>query len=305
MQPKDLDLNEIVRDMTRMLNRILGEDIRLQVEFSAATPIVRADPGMMEQVILNLAVNARDAMPKGGSLKIRNSIEQIAEETARSDPEMTAGSVIRLTVSDTGCGIPENVLPHVFEPFFTTKDVGKGTGLGLATVYGIVKQHRGWVKVQSKVNEGTTFDIFLPRSQATQKTPDVRPASHHIPQGAETILIVEDELSVRVLTRRVLEALGYKVLEACDGDSALELWSKTFKDIDLVVTDMVMPGGISGKDLADQLVKDKPDIKIIFCSGHNLEMFGKEVCLRQGSNFLQKPYDSVKLAEAVRAALDG
>ena len=305
MQPKDLDLNEIVREMTRMLNRILGEDIRLQVEFSPIMPIVRADPGMMEQVILNLAVNARDAMPKGGVLTIRNTIEEIDEETARANPEAAAGSkVVRMTVSDTGCGIPENILPHVFEPFFTTKEVGKGTGLGLATAYGIIKQHRGWIKVHSEVNKGTTFDIFLPRSAATEKTAEGRAVSKQIPKGAETILIVEDELSVRLLTRRVLEALGYKVLEACDGDSALDIWSKAFNEIDLVLTDMVMPGGMSGTDLAEKLLVDKPEIRIIFCSGHNVEMFGKELSLRKGMLFFPKPYDNVKLAQAVRSTLD-
>jgi two-component system, cell cycle sensor histidine kinase and response regulator CckA len=304
MQPKDLDLNDIVRDMTRMLNRILGEDIRLQVEFSANIPLIRADPGMMEQVILNLAVNARDAMPKGGLLLIRNAVEKIDDDFVRQNPDATTGTFVRLTVSDNGGGIPAEILTHVFEPFFTTKEVGKGTGLGLATVYGIVKQHRGWIKVQSEVNHGTTFDIFLPASDKLRKADEPNTPPARIATGTETILIVEDELSVRLLTRRVLEKLGYTVLEAHDGSSALELWRQNFNQIDLVLTDMVMPGGMSGLELVPKLVADKPEIRVILCSGHSVEVFGKELSLKPGMNFLQKPYDSRKLAEAIRACLD-
>ena len=305
MRSKDLDLNEIVTDMTKMLNRTLGEHIKLQVEFGANLPLVHADPGMMEQVVLNLAVNARDAMPKGGLLVIRNSVESIDAEFVRQNPEASPGQFVCLGVTDTGCGIAPENLSRIFEPFFTTKDVGKGTGLGLATVYGIVKQHHGWIKVQSELERGTTFQIFLPASYGVRRSGETSFFEKSVRGGTETLLIVEDETTLRQLTRLILERYGYTVLEAAHGMDALEVWREYQHQIDLVLTDMVMPEGLSGMDLAGKLLIENPETKIIFSSGYSVEVFGKDLELKDWINFLQKPYHPRKLAQAVRECLDG
>jgi PAS domain S-box-containing protein len=304
MQPKNLDLNEVVNNMTKMLRRLLGEDITLHVSYTPCLPLVHADLGMMEQILMNLSVNSRDAMPKGGRLFINTSVFTADSAYSEEVPEALPGEYVCLTVKDTGVGIPPEVLPHIFEPFFTTKDIGKGTGLGLATVYGIVQQHRGWVKASSTVNKETVVQIFLPvvegKSGAAAELPEPT-----IRGGDETILVVEDEPPLRILVRSVLERYGYRVLEAASGLAALITWEQHKGEIQLLLTDMVMPHGVSGRELAEKLLEDNRDLKVIYSSGYSLAVVGKDMVLQEGLNFLQKPYHPRKLAQAVRDCLDG
>jgi two-component system, cell cycle sensor histidine kinase and response regulator CckA len=303
LQPTDVDVNDIVAGMTRMLDT-LGKDLALRIEAAPALPLVRADVGMIEQVVLNLVVNARDAMPAGGEIRISTAIERIDEDLARDDPEATAGTFVRLRVADSGTGIAPDALPHIFEPFFTTKDVEKGTGLGLATVYGIVKQHRGWITVESAPGLGATFDVYLPASDGPLEAPRSTPDERSTAAGAETVLIVEDEPAVRRLARRILERNGYEVLEASDGRAALALWRDHGHLIDLVLTDMVMPKGVSGMDLAQRVLADRPSTRVIVTSGYSVDIAGTELHQSDSLTFLQKPYTADALLRLVRARLD-
>gem|GEM_PF-315232 len=304
IQLKNLDLNEIVTNMTKMLRSILGEDIFLLVMHSPSLPLVYADQGMMEQLLLNLAVNSRDAMPKGGQLIINTNSVVLDENYRRLHPEAYPGHFITLTVKDTGCGIPPEILPRIFEPFFTTKDTGKGTGLGLATVYGIVKQHHGWVRVASKIGQGTTFQIYLPASRELFQTSD-EGSKKQLRGGTETILVVEDEGPLRQLVHFILARHGYNVLEAVSGVAALDVWREHKEEIDLLLTDLVMPDGLSGLDLAEKLHAETPDLKIVYTSGYSIDIAGKDFILEEGVNFLQKPYHPHKLAQTIRDCLDG
>jgi PAS domain S-box-containing protein len=305
MQPKQLDLNLIVSNMTKMLGRILGEDIVLQFNYFPNLPLVHADAGMMEQVLLNLAVNSRDAMRAGGQLTIKISATEFKGETIMEHPERRTGRFVCLRVSDNGCGIAPKNLPHIFEPFFTTKEVGKGTGLGLATVYGIIKQHQGWIEVSSTPGVGTTFQVFLPASaEPSSKSDGTNGIEEVIRGGTETILVVEDEAAVRDLVCKILRSRGYKVLPAVSGLKALEVWNEHKSSIDLLLTDMVMPDGMSGRDLAERIQAEKPGLKAVFTSGYSSEIIGKDFMLREGLNFLQKPYHPQKLASIVRKCLD-
>jgi PAS domain S-box-containing protein len=303
MQQRDLDLNETVTDLVKMLQRIIGEDVRLQLNLHPKPLITHADPGMLDQVLMNLAINARDAMPGGGRLIIETSEKMVDEEMLHVYPDLVPGRFAWLSVTDTGGGIPADILPRIFEPFFTTKEAGKGTGLGLATVFGIVRQHQGWIKVYSEMGEGTNFQIFFP---ATDATPEAitRVAARPKPRGGtETILLVEDDESVRLLTRMVLEKAGYHLLEAGDGPEALKIWDGAVGKIDLLLTDIVMPG-MSGRDLAVRLQEKKPGLKVIFASGYSSEMAGRELALQPGQNFIQKPCSPSELLELVRRSLD-
>ncbi len=252
MQSRDLDLNEIVANLAKMLRRIIGEDVQLQLDLHPVPLLMRADPGMLDQVAMNLAVNARDAMPGGGRLVIGTSETAVDEALARQHPGAAPGRYVCLRVTDTGCGIPAAVLPKIFEPFFTTKEPGKGTGLGLATVFGIVQQHRGWLTVDSAPGQGTTFKVFLPALAAAPApaTVETRPNSRG---GTETILLAEDDPAVRTATAAILKHHGYRVLEAASGPEALKLWDEQGGAIALLFTDLVMPGGLSGRQLAQQL----------------------------------------------------
>ncbi len=303
MQPKAFDLNQVVSNLTKMLARILGEDISLQFNYSPNLPMVHADTGMVEQILLNFAVNSRDAMPGGGQLCIRISVLNLAGEDLREHPEGRAGQFVCLSVKDTGSGIDANTLPHIFEPFFTTKEIGKGTGLGLATVYGIIKQHLGWAEVESEVGKGTTFHVFLP---CLREIAAVEPAAANEPArgGTETILVVEDELPVRELVCKVLRNAGYSVLEAATGVEALKVWQTHRDQIDLLLTDIVMPDGMTGRDLAEQVRADRPGLKAIFTSGYSADMIGKDFIIQDGVNFLQKPYLPQKLISVIRKCLD-
>jgi len=305
IQPKRLDMNKIVGNMTDMLGRILGEDVTLQLNYSAAPATVEADAGMMEQVLLNLAVNARDAMPRGGQLFVRISIADVNEDHVRRHPEARAGRFACVSKTDTGTGISPENLSRIFEPFFTTKEIGKGTGLGLATVYGIVKQHQGWVEVESTVGKGTTFRIYIP-FVGEERTEAEKPTTQIVVRGGtETILLVEDERPVRELVARVLEKQGYKVLQAGAGAEAVEVWRPHKDEIHLLLTDLIMPGNMNGRELAEALWMDRPDLKVIFTSGYSADVVGKDFKIESDLNFLQKPYHPQTLALVVRRCLDG
>ena len=304
MQPDHLDLNQVVGNMTKMLQRILGEDVALRSDYSPTLPAVFADAGMIEQVLLNLAVNARDAMPDGGRLMIATASKTSGPEYAQPNPAAAPGQCVCLSVTDTGCGIAPENLSRIFEPFFTTKGIGKGTGLGLATVYAIVKQHRGWIEVDSQVDKGTTFRIYLPAAKdanAKQKTAAV---THELPKGDEVILVVEDEQAVRLLVGNLLQRCGYTALLAVSGIEALNLWGQHKDEIQLLLTDMVLPDGMMGRELAEQLKGEKPKLKVVYTSGYSASVVGKGPALVEGVNFLQKPYHPHKLAQTVRDCLD-
>jgi two-component system, cell cycle sensor histidine kinase and response regulator CckA len=267
---------------------------------------VQADVGMIEQVLVNLVVNARDAMPRGGQLVIATEDVHLGPDYPQTNPEGRPGHFVCLRVSDTGVGIAPEHLPHIFEPFFTTKGPGKGTGLGLATAYGIVKQHQGWIEVNSQVGVGTTFKILLPAIELpavgpATETPETKPEG-----GNETILVVEDDEAVRALTRRLLEGFGYRTWEAGSGREALTRWRDRTGEIDLLLTDMVMPEGLTGRDLAQQMRAQRPDLKVLFISGYSPDVAGKDTDFfhKPGSRFLQKPVPPRELLKNVRDCLD-
>ena len=303
-QPRDLDLNKSTTHLAEMLRRILREDVGFQLKLAAQPMFVHADPGMIDQVLLNLAVNARDAMPEGGQLIIETSAVEFDEFAVAQSTPARPGAFVCLSVSDTGNGIPPEILPKIFEPFFTTKDIGKGTGLGLATVFGIVQQHQGWINVYSEVGHGTTFKIYLPRLVDMSEQTIAQKMLSTMPIGKETILLVEDEAPLRNAIRLGLAQLGYRVLEAPNGVKALEVWQEHRDQIHLLLTDMVMPAGMSGNDLAQRMVRDNPKLKIIFMSGHSAEVAGKSLPLEEGVNFLAKPFQIHKLAQTLRNRLD-
>ncbi|MDB6053291.1 MAG: sensor hybrid histidine kinase [Verrucomicrobiales bacterium] len=305
MRTRQLDLNEIVASLTKMLQRILGEDIRLQLNLHPSSLLTRADAGMLDQVILNLVVNARDAMPGGGHLYIETTQKTFTPEEVILIPDASVGRHVCLRVTDTGTGIPAEYMSHIFEPFFTTKESGKGTGLGLATVFGIVKQHGGALAVESTAGKGTTFEIFLPASNEIVNPPE-KISSRSKPKGGnETILLVEDETSVRTLTRAVLEWVGYNVLEASDGVEALKIYNANSEKIRLLLTDIVMPEGVSGRELAAQLRIKNAQLRVVFTSGYSADIAGRELSLQEGQNFIQKPASPQHLLETVRNCLDG
>ncbi len=304
MQRRDMNLNDVVRSSVRMLRRIIGEDVQLEEHLSPAPLLTHADSAMLDQVLLNLVVNARDAMPRGGRLVIRTGELTVRASEPLPHPDASPGDYVSLSVADNGCGIPPDVLPHIFEPFFTTKEAGKGTGLGLATVFGVVKQHEGWLEVESEPGRGTTFRIHL---RACAPRAPSRPAEAAEPEprgGSETILVVEDEEQVRRLTRLILEQHGYRVLEAPRADAALRIWDEQQGRIDLLLTDVVMPGGMSGPELAASLRERAPRLPVLFSSGYCAEMAGRDLVLRPGQTFLQKPATHQELLAMVRRALD-
>jgi CheY-like chemotaxis protein len=305
MQPLTLELNEVIGNMSRMLRPLVGEDIDVQFHFSSKPVYLRADLGMMEQVIMNLAVNARDAMPAGGKLLLSAAAVDVDEAHRLNNPEARPGQYACLTVTDTGCGIPPEQLLRIFEPFFTTKAVGKGTGLGLATVYGIVKQHEGWIELTSEVGQGTTFKVFLPKGAKPAGTQAETAFTSSPRQGEEKILLVEDEAALRDLASKLLRKQGYQVSEAASGPDALEVWERHAGAFDLLLTDMVMPGGMTGRQLAETLLAYKPELRVIFSSGYSTDMVGNNFPLEEGLNFLPKPYPPRALIQIVRACLDG
>ena len=303
--PRPLDLNHIVGKMTDLLARLLGEDIALQINFSSQPAVIAADVSMLEQILLNLSVNSRDAMPRGGQLAIRIGVCEVDEAHTRRCAEARPGKFIRLSHTDTGEGIPPENLTRIFEPFFTTKELGKGTGLGLATVFGIVKQHEGWVEVESELGKGATFHLYFPGTSEAVVDPEQHDTQFHARKGTETILVVEDERDLREIVTRTLNLNGYRVFQAVDGQNALQIWAEYKNEIDLVFTDIIMPGGLNGRELADRLWSEKPELKVIFSSGYGAEVLGKNFKLDPQLNYLQKPYLPQTLSRIVRRCLDG
>ena len=291
------DLNEVVNNVGKMLRRILGEDVSLNLDFAPGLPSIKADLGMVEQVLMNLAVNSRDAMPKGGKLVISTSVITIDDAEARLNPEASPGQFVCLSFSDTGSGIKPEDLNRIFEPFFTTKEKGRGTGLGLATVYGIVKQHQGWIHVNSQLNRGTTFQVHLPAWHEKSAPTSLPTGEQRVIGGTETILLVEDEEPLLRLMHHILESFGYKVLDSGTGKEALTVWEQHKKRIDLLLSDLVLPDGMEGPELAKILKAEKPGLKIVFTSGYNAERADLSAC--PGAAFIQKPFHVRKLAEIV------
>lgn len=286
-----------------MLKRLIGEDIELRTVLDRDTGSVKADPGQIEQVIINLAVNARDAMPSGGRLTIETTNVYIDEGYADMRIAVDPGQYVMLAISDTGVGMDEQVQSHIFEPFFTSKEAGKGTGLGLSTVYGIVKQSEGNVQVYSEVGRGTTFKVYLPRVDETAQVYKRTPEVEENLQGKEIILLAEDEDIVRKLARQVLEMFGYQVLEAPNGGAALLICERHKDPIHLLITDVVMPE-MSGPELTDRLMRLRPDLKVLYMSGYTDNAVIHQGVLDEGTNFIQKPFTPAALARTVREVLN-
>ena len=303
MSPKSLDLNKTVRDLSKMLGRLLGEHIALTCDLTEESSFLMADIGMLEQVIVNLAVNARDAMPEGGMLHIGTVVTRVDDTHTRRNSEARPGEFVCLVVRDAGIGMDAYTLARAFEPFFTTKEVGKGTGLGLSTVFGIVKQHEGWIEAESEPDSGSTFRVFFPRCPEHEPLEQARPKKTAA-TGNETVLAVEDEPQVLQLLVDVLERTGYRVHSAGNGPDALVHWQRHQGQIDLLVTDMVMPGGMTGTQLARRLRQDQPDLKIVYCSGYSTDLFAIAGSLRPGEAILPKPFVPFTLTKTVRDCLD-
>ena len=294
LRPSVLDLNHLVRNLETMLRRLIGEDVQLTTSLHAGRLPVKADAGQLEQVLTNLVVNARDAMPRGGRLTLSTTEAPVAPDGARR---------ALLTVTDSGCGMDEKVLKRLFEPFFTTKEVGKGTGLGLAMVYGVVKQSGGRIEVESEPGRGSTFRVYLPLSDGVPEVVEAPVTPNRSADGTETILLVEDEDAVRQLARRALQARGYNVLEAGDGVAALTVCQRHLRSIDIVVTDVVMPR-LSGVDLVQKLKTVRPQLKVLYVSGYTDSTVVRHGVEESEANYLQKPFTPDLLTRKVRELLD-
>jgi len=303
LQPKVLDLNEAVAEVQKMLSRVIGEDIQLVASLHPSLVPVKADPGQVEQVLMNLAINARDAMPHGGKLMMETSNVDVGLELAR-DLELVHGEYVMLKVTDSGHGMDAETVLHIFEPFFTTKPMGKGTGLGLSTVYGIVKQSGGSIQVESEAGRGTTFRIYLPVADGAMSKRQESIVGEKIAGGTETILLAEDEPDLRELARIFLEGYGYKVLEAESAERAIQTASVFPGRIDLLLTDVIMPG-LSGSQLAESILKQRPQTKIVYMTGYTDDMVVQHKVLEPGVKLLQKPFGKAELALKVRSTLDG
>ncbi len=303
VQPKALNLNTVVMEMKRIFSQLIGEDINLVTHLEPALGQIKADTGQMEQVVLNLVVNSRDAMPQGGTISVETRNIELNDAYARRHIEMKPGSYIMVVVNDTGCGISEKTQKHIFEPFFTTKELGKGTGLGLSTVYAIVKQSGGHIQVQSKVGQGTRFTIYLPRvmEAADATVPALTTAT--IPRCTETILVVDDDENVRNLICETLRTSGYTVLRASHGGQAISICQQHKGPIHLMLSDVVMPQ-ISGRELAERLSLAYPNMKMLFMSGYTEDILVRHIALDAAPLFLEKPFTPIALAIKVRQALD-
>jgi PAS domain S-box-containing protein len=302
LQPQILNLNTVVTDMSKMLFRLIREDITMKMVLCPTLRATKADPGQVEQVLMNLAVNARDAMPRNGTLTIETANVELDETYCRTHAEAKPGHYVMLAVSDTGCGMDEHVKARIFEPFFTTKEQGQGTGLGLATVYGIVKQSDGQIEVYSEVGKGTTLKIYLPETAETPAR-DAHMIKTIEPRGTETILLVEDEEDVRTLAAEILASKGYDVLLAGDGVEALSVCTKRKGKIDLIITDVVMPK-MNGPEMAEKALGLRPGIRVLFMSGYTDGAIGSNGVLSSGTNYLQKPFTPSSLARKVREVLE-
>ncbi|MEK7408972.1 MAG: PAS domain S-box protein [Acidobacteriota bacterium] len=301
-QPKVLDLNRVVSRMNKMLRRVIGEDIELSVALKPGLRRVRTDPGQLGQVIMNLVVNARDAMPAGGKLTITTEELELGKERP-GPPNVNPGRYVLLTVSDTGTGMDAQTRSRIFEPFFTTKEKGKGTGLGLSTVYGIVKQSGGEIRVESEPGQGATFQIYFPVAREGSKPRELRTALRGPQRGTETILLAEDEQEVRDMASDMLRRQGYTVLTADDGAEALEIWDRQQESIQMLVTDVIMPR-VGGRELAERLRQSRPNLPVLYISGYTDEVIARHGILDSDAGFLQKPFTQAELGRKVRAALD-
>ena len=304
LQPQLLDVNAVVQSTQKLLNRLIGEDVKLVTTFAPDLSVARLDPGQLGQIIMNLAVNARDAMPTGGILTIETANVEMDLTYVRGHPVAQAGHYVMLAVSDTGSGMDEATKERIFEPFFTTKETGKGTGLGLATVYGIVKQSGGFIWVYSEPGRGTSFKIYFPRVNESVVRAAVEAAPAPVPRGTETVLVVEDVSAVRGVAREMLERSGYRVLEAANGDQALRVAATHSGPIDLLLTDVVMPG-ISGRALAQQLAEIRPRTRVLYMSGYTDDAVVNHGMLEPGIHYLQKPFTRDGLARKVHEVLRG
>ena len=302
IEPRRINLNELIVNLNKMLHRLIGEDIKLVTQTAPDLGQIKADPGQIEQVLLNLVVNARDAMPDGGTLTIRTDNVTLDEDYARRHL-ITPGDYVMVSVSDTGVGMTDEVKQHIFEPFFTTKEQGKGTGLGLATCFGIIQQSNGHIYAESQVDKGAEFKIYLPRVRGVEESISSREAPVSLPQGTETILLAEDESSLRQLMARVLRTQGYTVLEAADGHQALALAQANGAKIQLLLTDVIMPG-LSGKTLAEWLGQVNPQVRVLFISGYINNNAVRDAMSRPGTFFLQKPFNPLDLTKKVREAIE-
>jgi CheY-like chemotaxis protein len=301
LQPTVLDVSGMVADVEKLLHRTIPESIDLQLELNPTDP-ARADRGQLEQVVLNLAINAGDAMPQGGRLRLVTDTVDVDEPSALRHVPMPAGRYVRLTVSDTGTGMSPETQARIFEPFFSTKERGKGTGLGLATVYGIVKQSGGFIWVASEIGRGTTFEIYLPVVQAPVERTAEAEHTVHVRGGSQTVLIAEDDGAVRRLTREVLASQGYSVLDARDGDEALLLAQQHRGAIHLLIADVVMPG-LSGRDLAARLTAERPDLRVLYTSGYTENMMIR-TGIEESLALLAKPFLPADLLQKVRETLE-
>ena len=302
IEPRHLDLNAVVVDVERMLHRLIGEDIQVTTKLGGDLGVIKADPGQVEQILINLAVNARDAMPNGGKLILETRNVTLDEDLVRGTLDVTAGPYVMLSVSDTGVGMDREVKEHVFEPFFTTKESGLGTGLGLATVYGIVKQNGGHVWVYSEPGWGTTFKLYFPLATSLESPPSETAQAETL-GGSETILVVEDDDLVRALIREFLTSVGYTVILAASPEEGLRLATERADEIDLLLTDVVMPG-MSGRELVDRLTTSTPNLRVLFMSGYSDEAVASRGILDDGLAFLQKPFTRYTLSAKVRKVLD-
>ncbi len=304
IEPKVLNLNDLVDNLHKMLGRVIGEHISMQTKLHSDLGAVKVDPGQFDQVLVNLVVNARDAMPDGGTLVIETANAELDEHYCQIHSEIRPGPYVLLAVSDTGCGMDQATQQRIFEPFFTTKPKGGGTGLGLSTIFGTVKQAQGTIEVYSEIGQGSTFKVYLPRvDQAATKLIRAS-APTHLPRGTETVLLVEDEDSVRELSRTVLSRLGYEVLSASNGGEALLLAEEQGRHIDLLMTDVVMPG-LNGRTVADRLQALHPELKVLFTSGYTEDVIVHQGIVDEKTNFLSKPYSMQALATKLRTILEG
>lgn len=303
LEPKVLNLNTVVNDTSRLLKRLIGEDIDLDTALNPSIGLVRADPGQIEQILINLSVNARDAMPQGGKLTIETANAELDESYVQAFQDLRPGSYVMMAIADTGTGMDEQTKSRIFEPFFTTKGVGKGTGLGLATVFGIVKQSGGHINVYSEPGYGATFKVYLPKVEDQVTASKTLRAHRQAPQGNETILLVEDEPALLALSRHILHKQGYKVLEATQGEKAIKIAEQHEGKIHLLVTDVVMPG-MSGRQIAERITVQRPEIKVLYLSGYTNDAVVRHGVLQSDTAFLQKPYTPSTLAQKVREVLD-
>jgi len=302
LETKVLDINEVVANLLKMLGRLLGENVTLVFERRNNLNPIEADAGMLDQVLVNLAVNARDSMPKGGRITLAAEAIEMDNRMAVVNPDRRPGRFVRISISDEGCGMDASILKRIYEPFFTTKPAGKGTGLGLATVYGIVTQHRGWVEVESEVGKGTTFTVYFPESKRVV-TPSFLDTPDNAPRGQETILVVEDDGAVRQVLVRTLKSLGYQVIEAANGHEAIAQWTENRDRISLLITDMIMPEGMTGSELAHRLRAEKPGLGVIISSGYNSEAIGVDYAMQDEICYLPKPYELSQLGDVLRKGL--